>query len=220
MEPCAIIDKTVLHKHNCNIHFNKHLLPALHFSPPSSSSSWGNSYLNSFYFACVWINGFARLYGSGSCMIMYFVSMCCLQSASVTPHLHAIPGFTIASPVSFFISLFFLFPSPLEKKKKEKKNENNDSLGGLMKLTLVLMSFSQTDSGPQCTLIDTAPPRAQYHLPVSILRRLLSPYLPEPFVPAALSRDATAFSSSSLERPLNAFSPLIYSIIGCSPYFF
>lgn len=120
----------------------------------------------------------------------------------------------------FLFPSFFYFRPRWKKKEKEKKNENNDSLGGLMKLTLVLMSFSQTDSGPQCTLIDTAPPRAQYHLPVSILRRLLSPYLPEPFVPAALSRDATAFSSSSLERPLNAFSPFIYSIIGCSPYFF
>lgn len=79
-----------------------------------------------------------------------------------------------------------------------------------MKLTLVLMSFSQTDSGPQCTLIDTAPLRAQYHLPVSILRRLLSPYLPKPFVPAALSRDATAFSSSSLKHPLNVFSPYLF----------
>lgn len=134
-----------------------------------------------------------------------------MQSRGLQSH----PRFHFLFPPLFSISV----PAG-KKEKRKKKNENNDSLGGLMKLTLVLMSFSQTDSGPQCTLIDTAPPRAQYHLPVSILRRLLSPYLPEPFVPAALSRDATAFSSSSLERPLNAFSPLIYSIIGCSPYFF
>ncbi len=54
MEPCAVIDKIVLHKHNCNIHFNKHLLPALLFS----KSLLGNSYLNSYYFAWVWVNRF------------------------------------------------------------------------------------------------------------------------------------------------------------------
>lgn len=155
-----------------------------------------------------------KLYDNVLCVYALSAICICNSASACNPGFYnRIPGFIFYFPL-FFISV------PAGKKKKEKKNENNDSLGGLMKLTLVLMSFSQTDSGPQCTLIDTAPPRAQYHLPVSILRRLLSPYLPEPFVPAALSRDATAFSSSSLERPLNAFSPLIYSIIGCSPYFF
>ena len=52
---------------------------------------------------------------------MYFVSMYCLQSASVTLHLHAIPGFTIASPVSFFISPFFISVPAGQKKKKKKR---------------------------------------------------------------------------------------------------
>lgn len=51
-------------------------------------------------------------------------------------------------------------------------------------MTLVLMSFRQIGGTPLCTLIDTAPRRAQHHLPVSILRRLLSLFLTWPFVTA------------------------------------
>ena len=35
LKPCAFIDKTALHKHNHNILFNVHLLPALHSKDPS-----------------------------------------------------------------------------------------------------------------------------------------------------------------------------------------
>lgn len=85
-------------------------------------------------------------------------------------------------------------------------------VGVLMKMTLVLMSFPQIGGTPLCTLIDTAPRRAQHHLPVSILRRLLSLFLTWPFVPAPLG-DTTPFWSSALK----CFS--IYSITGCRPIF-
>ena len=77
LKPCASIDKTALHKHNHNILFNVHLLPALH----SKDCSWEEA-IKVCVRLCVPLHAFARVAGYG-CMRMSCVSVCAFSSLAL-----------------------------------------------------------------------------------------------------------------------------------------